>query len=309
MSLYALLNPVLLLITIAAAGFIISKRIAVTEDVKKFVTFIVINLALPSVVVQSIFSLQLTSEVWTYITIVFITGICLNLSGIAIGYSVTRAFRYSPFEARQGAVLAGLGNTGFIGIPLLALMLGAEAGAYAAIYDATTMFTVFTLGIVLLQRGRFQLKQMKSLFNTPFITLVVSISLISLDLSPAGFVMDLTEMLAALSAPLAMIYIGLLLGGFKLKSQVYFRKFLVTVIATKVLFLPLLAFVILLFLDLPQTIKQVIIIQSGMPSFLVGLVLIERYKGNVQIAITVILATAVIYLGLVPLLAYFSYYL
>lgn len=313
MSLYALVNPVLLLITIAAAGFIISKRIIVTEEVKKFVAFIVINLALPGVVVQSIFSLELTTEVWTFISIVFISGICLNLIGIAIGYSVTRAFRYSPFESKQAAILSGLGNTGFIGIPLLALMLGAEAGAYAAIYDATTMFVVFTLAVMLLQPGRFRVRQLKSLINTPFITLTASILLISFDLSPGGFVMDLTEMLAALSAPLAMIYIGLLLGGFQkktlLEAKGYYGKFLVTVIATKVLVLPMFAFVLLLFLDVPLIIKQVIIIQAGMPSFLVGLVLIERYKGNVQIAITVILGTAIIYLAIVPLLAYLSYFL
>ncbi|SDO03163.1 AEC family transporter [Alkalicoccus daliensis] len=310
MSLAAILNPVLLLITIAVAGFIISKRISVTNEVKQFVTFIVINLALPGVVIQSIFSLQLDTQIWRYLSIVFIAGFSLNLIGLAIGYGLTRAFRYPPFVSRQAAVLSGLGNTGFIGIPFLALMLGAEAGAFASIYDAATMSLTFTVGIMLLQSGKFQKNQLKALLNAPFLTLLVSISMVYLNLTPVNFVMDLSEIFAGLSAPLAMIYIGLLLGSWKKESLLevkeHYSRFLIIVISTKVILLPMLAFAVVPLFDLPLTIKQVIIIQAGMPSLLLGLVLIERYKGNVQVAITVILATSVLYLCLVPIFTYLS---
>ncbi|PYZ93338.1 hypothetical protein CR194_09095 [Salipaludibacillus keqinensis] len=313
MNLITLLNPVLLLTTIAIAGFFISKRLVVTNHVKKFVSFIVINLALPGVVIQSVFNLVLDEQTWSLISTVFFMGFLLNIIGMLLGYGLTRAFNYSSFSSRQAAVLSGLGNTGFIGIPFLAIMLGGEAGAFAAFYDASSMMLVFSLGVMLLQPDKFKLYQMKSLFNMPFVTLLISVIMLSNDRSPINFVMDLSEILAGLSAPLAMIYIGLLIGEWDKKSfnliKRDYSKFILVVVTTKVILLPFIALIILSFKDAPLIIKQVIIIQSGMPSFLLAIVLFENYKGNVQAAITVIIATVFLFLLVVPLIGYLSFYL
>ena len=62
-------------------------------------------------------------------------------------------FGFRSLKARKMAILAGIGNTGFIGIPLCAQIFGPTGGLLAAIFDAGLDVVVFTLVIMFLQQG------------------------------------------------------------------------------------------------------------------------------------------------------------
>uniref|UniRef100_UPI00036FA519 AEC family transporter n=1 Tax=Salsuginibacillus kocurii TaxID=427078 RepID=UPI00036FA519 len=159
---FEMIQPVLVMATIVVLGYLVTLRVQVTGEVKQFIAFVVINFALPAVVVNSIFQAEFDAEMWRQLILVFLIGLMLNIVGVGTGYISGKLLKYTEEEARQLAVLAGLGNTGFIGIPLTVMIFGSEAGVFAAIYDATTVLTVFTLGIVLLQQGSFRFGQLKS---------------------------------------------------------------------------------------------------------------------------------------------------
>lgn len=71
-------------------------------------------------------------------------------------------------------MLSGLVNTGFIGIPLCAAILGPEGAIYAAIFDAGVDLVIRTGGVMILRKSKtFTLSTIiKSLINIPTLAII-----------------------------------------------------------------------------------------------------------------------------------------
>ncbi|WP_100397981.1 AEC family transporter [Bacillus sp. FJAT-44742] len=306
MSFIGILNPIMILAVMVIIGYIISKNVEVTSQVRHFISFTVINVALPSVVIQSIFQSEITSSLLFNFSIIFICAIVLNATGMAVGYYTGKICKYTEVESRQMAIMAGCGNTGFMGIPLAHMLLGPTAAAYAAIYDAGTMFTVFTIGIMLLQRGRFSISTFKSMLNMPLITLVVSLSIATFGYGIFPFIFELSAMLSSLAAPLAMIYIGLLIPTISKerwdKVKKGYKSFIASSTLIKTFLMPLTALTGLLFLPIDNTLGMVIVIQAAMPTFLLASVLFGRYNGSEDLGVVGVIVSVIFSLLALPII-------
>ncbi|WP_342352021.1 AEC family transporter [Neobacillus soli] len=125
-------------------------------------------------------------------------------------------------KSKEIALLSGLGNTGFIGIPLCTLLLGPEGAFYAAIFDAGVDITLWTIGIFILQETRLsRTKALKTMINIPNLAIVLGLTITYFQLTPPPIVVDLTDRIAALASPMAMFYIGILLMSLKSKKGNY----------------------------------------------------------------------------------------
>lgn len=311
MTIIAIIKPILILGVIGLIGLLTSLRVEVTKEAKNLLASIVINIALPAVIIQSIFQSTITKEDWINFSYLVMISLLLNGIGITIGYFISRKLVHlSVSDAKKVAVLSGCGNTAFMGIPVVSMFLGTSSGLYASIYDFGTVLTVFTVGVMLLQSSKFTFKQLKSVLNAPFITIVISLSLVSLNIGLPDFLLELSAMLAALAAPLSMLYIGMLFTKEKLlliRSQ--YKKLIFTATFVKSLFLPAVALIIILFLPLSMTLKQVITLQAGMPSFLTASVLFEKYTGSEGVGTVTIMFTAMLSLITLPSIYYISIFL
>jgi malate permease and related proteins len=296
--------PILVMALIGLLGFLIAKRVELTSSVRLFIIFIVVNVALPSMIFSSIVSRNITSDLLQDLAVVYGSALVLNLTGILFGYTFGRLSGYGDLERKQLAVLCGCGNTGFIGIPLAVMMYGPSAAVYAAIYDAATVTTAFTLGIFLLSRQKFQLKQLKAMLNPPFVTLLITLPAAGLGLAVPALLLESTVMLAGLAGPLAMIYIGMLARQLRLPDLRWLGKkyfvFLLTLLFVKLLALPIAAALVTLFLPVSEEIKGLIIIQAGMPSFTLATVLIAKYGGNEKLGMAAVVLTTFFSVATLP---------
>src|SRR5699024_8996387 len=123
----------------------------------------------------------------------------------------------STHATKRGEIgfLSVLGNTGFIGIPLCVTLFGPEGALYAAIFDAVVDFTIWTVGVLILQnKCRLTIQSMISLLNAPLIAIVVSLLAAVLNIKPPGIFVLLTDHFASLAVPLAMFYIGIMIMTF-----------------------------------------------------------------------------------------------
>src|SRR5699024_6548504 len=94
-------------------------------------------------------------------------------------------------------------------IPLCAVLLGPEGALYAAIFDAGVDFTIWTIGVLMLQKSKkINLQTFKAMINVPMIAIVIGLSFAYVGVRPPTIFIELTDHLAALAVPLAMFYIG-----------------------------------------------------------------------------------------------------
>jgi malate permease and related proteins len=101
--------PILVMALIGLLGFLLAGRIELTSSVRLFIIFIVVNIALPSMIFSSIVSRDITSDLLQDLAVIYTTSLTLNLTGIfsaifSAGWPATESWKESssPFYADAG---------------------------------------------------------------------------------------------------------------------------------------------------------------------------------------------------------------
>ncbi|MHA6258870.1 AEC family transporter [Sporosarcina sp. CAU 1771] len=286
-------------------GAILSRSFEFNEDTRSVFISLIVNVAMPCIILSSIFNVEMDGNTFKTIMFVFCLSIVINIVGIGLGWLLSSVFYPNSNKKKEMALLSGLGNTGFIGIPLCAILFGPEGALYAAIFDAGVDFTIWTVGVFMLQKNRFfAVQTFKSMINIPLVAIAVGLIASYFHFSPPLLIKSLIDQLAALAAPLAMFYIGILvmtLQGAKVKKT---GPQTLLPIFVKLLLLPALVALLIGYLQLDVLIVQTILIQTMMPTLTLASILFAKYSADEEIgAITVVLSTLLALLT-IPLMVY-----
>lgn len=289
-------------------GIIVEIRLKTNEKVKETLIFIIINVAIPSVIINGIFNSDLDKNSFRVFTILIISSLIIFMLGVTLGFLIGKLFKYTTYDARLMSVISGQGNSGFIGIPLCASTFGPLGGAYASFYDIGTALSVFSIGIMLLQKNmNLSWKILKSVVNPPVLASVSGLIASLIGFKPPLMLMQLTDVLSGLAAPLAMIYIGIIIpGAFKIIKQKKYFKMIVLPSATRLLVVPILTIFVVSYLPLMKIIKEIIIVLSAMPTGLLVSVLIARYGHDGNFGTLAVVYTSIGSLLTIPLIVYLS---
>lgn len=289
-------------------GIIVEIRLKTNEKVKETIIFIIINVAIPSVIINGIFNSDLDKNSFRVFTILIISSLIIFMLGVTLGFLIGKLFKYTTYDARLMSVISGQGNSGFIGIPLCASTFGPLGGAYASFYDIGTALSVFSIGIMLLQKNmNLSWKILKSVVNPPVLASVSGLIASLIGFKPPLMLMQLTDVLSGLAAPLAMIYIGIIIpGAFKIIKQKKYFKMIVLPSATRLLVVPILTIFVVSYLPLMKIIKEIIIVLSAMPTGLLVSVLFARYGHDGNFGTLAVVYTSIGSLLTIPLIVYLS---
>lgn len=207
------------------------------------------------------------------------------------------------------ALLAGLGNTAFMGLPLVDLLLGETALQYAVIYDQLGSFMVLSLvatSAIAMVAGSTSAPTAPGLARNilsfpPFLSLVLAMLL------PAGFFYGFVELsfavVGATILPLAMLMVGLQLS-IRVASGHYFP--VATVLGFKLLIAPALVLAAGKATGLDIEILGASVLQSAMPPMVTpAIMLIAAGIAPALVANTLGIATLVS-LVTIPLFVQFA---
>lgn len=290
-------------------GYALSAKIHITAQTKQVLVVVVLNIAVPSVILNGVFNTDVSDQLIQQIGIIFLLSIVFHLAAIAFALLFAKLAGFTSVFAKRMTILAALGNTGFIGIPLCVTIFGPTGGLLAAIFDAGLDLVIFTVGLFLLQSDRgFRLSQLKSLLNIPLAAVIVGITSALLNFEPPAVVRQLTELLSGLAAPLAMLYIGILLQqllkrtGFQVFPQIWFP------ISVRLLMIPAFTLAVLSVLPMEELTRNVVILLSGMPTFMLAAILFSRYTDDEDTAVMTISFSTILSLITIPLIAYAANY-
>ncbi|WP_342514575.1 AEC family transporter [Sporosarcina sp. FSL K6-1522] len=311
MELSIVIQSIAIISFMIVIGAVLSKSFQFNDDTRGVFISLIVNIAMPSIILSSIFNVKMDNDTFRTIILVFFVSILINVVGIGLGWVLSFIFYKKSKKHAELALLAGLGNTGFIGIPLCAVLIGPEGALYAAIFDAGVDFTIWTVGVLILQKNRsIELDTFKSMINIPLISIFVGLIVSYFHYSPPTLIINLVDQLAALAAPLAMFYIGILVMSIKF-SRVKDNGLKVWIpISVKLLMLPALVAVLIGYFQLDMTIVQTVLIQSMMPTLTLASILFAKYSADEDMgAITTVLSTILALLTIpvmIYVLTYFS---
>ena len=203
------MGSVLLLVGCFALGIVARRYSALPADSHRVLNAWVLNVCLPALVIRVIHAVPLRLElVWA------VLGMWLVFAVPAL-VALRWASRDPRARNRIAGALAlcmGLGNTAFIGYPLLTMLGGASALGVGAVVDQLGTFVMLSLGGVplatYLSGQAVSLRQVLRRLVTfpPMIALVMAFASRGLVFAPA--LDEVLERLASMLTPLALASVG-----------------------------------------------------------------------------------------------------
>jgi len=249
-------------------GMLIRRINKFPDETGNVLNLFVIYISLPALVLINIPNIQFSSSL---LAPVLMPWIILFFSVLLILF-LAKLFQWQHDTTGCFLLLVPIGNTSFLGFPMVEVFFGQQAISYAVLYDQLGSFLILsTYGAVIVaiyantDKG---LNYKKILFNVisfpPFIALIVAV-IISLVFTLTPYPEMLQKLLQALAStlvPVVMIAVGFQL---KLKLDKQMLTHVLVGLFLKLLCIPLLAFLLCYLLDLTGEVINVTIFEAAMP--------------------------------------------
>jgi len=207
---------------------------------------------------------------------------------------------FSDKKERSIATVAALiGNTGNLGIPLGIAIFGEESIPYTTVINLANVFFVYTIGVYFYSRGSFDTK--KSLMNIIKLPILWA-AIFAITLNLVGYVpcesVEKTLMMGAYaSMTMQLVLFGIYLYDVKIKEL----NLLLTYwsVGVKFVLLPLIAFFVIRFTDLPTLVKGILFMELMMPLAVSNVNLAALYACRPKETTAQVFISSILFLGII----------
>jgi hypothetical protein len=300
-----LLTTILKMSLMIGIGLVLSRFVPLNGDIKKFLIFVLVNVALPCLILNGIIQLTIDSELMLQLFSVIGLSLFLHIAGVFIVWLAAKFIKAEASKAREISILSIVGNTGIIGIPLCATLFGPKGALFASVFDVGMAFTLWTVAVMVLSKDRtFKFSNLKSALNMPMLSVVVGLILAVAGLNTSEFLKDFTGTVAKMTSPLAMIYIGLLISSTWHTIKKSFSLHLIAPIFGKLVFFPVLALILTMMIGVPKGMAEVIIVEAAMPMATTVAIVFARSNADETFALISTLVSTVVSMLTIPLVIY-----
>jgi len=262
---------------------------------------IVVNIAIPSLIFLAMYNADL-SNIKILLPITLICIIIGSLCGLLV-YVFSRARGYSKKTRWTLVGTSTLFNSGFIGYPVVLGVFGAEGLVRAVFYDMGSTILFLCLGIlfILLFGGKYTSIIRRTLLFPPLWGIILGIFTNLMHLNLGFITLNVLKYLSGAAIPIIMISLGLSLEVGGLKNYFGAASF---VTITRLMISPLIAILIVSILGLHGLEGTVTVVEAGMPSAMLSLVLAASYELDIKAAAACIFLSTVISMISLPILIY-----
>lgn len=314
-QLYPLLKSVAIFFILVLFIHLLKRRRIFNDSHQPVFNRLVTELALPMTIfstlaVSTIHSAQLLSAAVMFVSIM----ICCLLA-----YLACRAMKLPWSVTGSLVLLAGFGSTSTLAYPLIRQTFGTNTEAMALgllIGEFGVSIPFFTIGVLMTAYfgSREKMKTpdfgpvIKNFFVSPiFISFILGLAVCQIPAAAAfmnkafwstffGYFANGIEVLVAVS-------IGLMLRPVQIR---HILPAFFIIVGLKLIFHPMLALYGASVASLSSLPTEILVIEAAMPSGAVAAVIADRYGCDGQLASTLVIATYIVSLLTIPLLAYMS---
>ena len=262
---------------------------------------IVVNIAIPALIFLAMYGADLSNIK----ILIPITLICI-ITGSLCGLTVYLFSRYRGYPKKTRWALVGtstLFNSGFLGYPVVLGIFGAAGLVRAVFYDMGSTILFLCLGIlfILIFGGKYTSIIRRTLLFPPLWGIMLGIIANILHFDPGFIPLNVLEYLSAAAIPIIMISLGLSLEVGGLKNYFGAASFVSLI---RLVISPIIAVVLVFILGLSGLEGTVTVVEAGMPSAMLSLVLAASYDLDIKAAAACIFLSTVISMISLPILIY-----
>ena len=300
-----LLNQMFVFFTLIAIGFVAQRIKLLSNAVIDAMSSMVVRLILPCMVCTTVVNGATIEGVFSKIPFFVCSFLMIGIL-LVIAFVSSKLMRMRPPTSYINMAVIGFPNTGFIGYPLLLAMFpetGALAVAVYVIVDQVTFWSI----VPVLTKPQISLKEisLRKLINPPFISLLIGLILISLNIHPSNVAWNTITDVGSTSKFFALIYIGADIGRKGFKSIVKRPKVFLT-IPIKLIIAPVVVFFVLKALGV-LTSEELLMITtlSMLPSMVVVCMLAAQNGSDDEYATAGLIVTTLCSMVTMPLVMKF----
>lgn len=268
------------------------------EDISK----LVVDVGLPALIFYS-FVAGFDRDMLVSMYVVLAFGMGMAFLGYGISKTIYKILSLNEEKKDQFTISATFGNTGFIGIIVCLAIFGPQGALLATVFDLGMTFVLFTFGIYVISSSNQNgvLEKLKLFINPPVIALILGFAISMLDVTIPVILLDGVELVAGMTGPLAMIFVGALLSQLKGKIE-WQGKEMNLLIAIKLLFLPAVAYGFIQLFNISGIVAAVILLEAATPTMVSAPLLFQRYRGEAGFSATAVFITTLLCVITIPLI-------
>lgn len=271
-----------LLTIMLAIGYMCAKLKLVGPDFNKGLSKLVINVFLAGMILSSVINKQLEmsgSDVAFGIGMLTL----MSLISLGIGFITPSALRFKGGDTGMYRILVAFGNVGFVGLPIISAVYGAQFVFFAALVNIPFNLLMYTVGVMQLQDGGDNKKfQLKKALNVPIIATLIATVIFIFEIPMPLIVEDTASTVGAACVPLSMMSVGLSLGNVSIKEALTQPR-LYAVNIVRLLIVPLATWGVLQFIiDDPVMLGTVVIMSACPPAIVCPILGMDYGRDGVE---------------------------
>jgi len=261
------------------AGIIISRQRILPADAYKSVNAWVINIALPALSLRYVPEIQ-----WSTQLLLPIIGPLVVWVGAWLFVNLHDAKKRIPAKSRTALhVTSGLGNTAFLGFPMIAAFFGESEIHHAVVFDQITFVLFSSLGIITILKASsgntekldFTYFVEKIFRFPPFVACLVA--LVFSRFFDFAAVNPFLDKLVTTMSPMALFSIGLQLKFDAIKQE---WKLISAGLIYKLLLAPLLVLLLAFMFHSTGNLAKISVFEAGMSSHVTASLLTGQHELN-----------------------------
>lgn len=262
MAVFTIFFQMLALLLMIGAGYLMAKKKMVDEHTNGQISRMIINVFNPLLFLSSAFASVGTISMSTMLQIGLVAA-GMFVFFIAAGMLLTPFFDKDQDQRKIFQMMFVFSNLGFIGIPVINSILGAEYVVYVTGFLVVYNIVFYTYGLSVMN-GRFSAALLRSMVNPGSICCVIAVAVFCMGVQVPEFINTAVMYLGNAASPLALVLVGYTLERSEFK-KIFGEMRLYLFSAVKLLILPLLMLPLLRMVTDDPAVLSVSMIMFGMP--------------------------------------------
>lgn len=299
-----MISTILQMAVIISCGAIwrkLSPRGLNATETRLVITSLVYYVLLPALVLEVLWRAEIGIKSLQY---TFLGVSCVAIT-LMVSWMCGKLLRLSSGQMGAFLLAAAFPNVTFLGLPVLEQLFGDWARSVVIQIDLFAIAPfLFTVGIAIArhygQDTAIEREPVWTFLNTPpFWAMFVAVALNLNHVAAPEWLFSVLQRLAVAVIPLMLFSMGLALSWQAVSIKRLPLAFVV--ILLKLLAMPLLALILVRYLDLAATYKIAAVMDIAMPSMLMGVVLCDRYQLDSALYAMLVTLTTLVSMVSLPL--------
>ncbi|WP_251197271.1 AEC family transporter [Anaerotardibacter muris] len=318
------------LIIIAAVGFVAAKLNYLDKYTNQKMTKLLLNITLPCMIVASVHGLS-AEDAGAIVVPAFLMAGAQFFLLLLTGALIAIVLRVPKKDRAIWQFMTVGTNTGFIGLPVIAAILGQESIIISSIYIMIIALFLYSVGFAILENNRERAKRQarieegkalpvdtesaqmrkrkvsvpwRSMVNPSMVACVIALVLFFTGLQVPDLLQDTMSLLGGITAPIAMLVIGVIMAGTNIRA-VLTEVRLYPYIVVRQLVLPALFFWGFTAAGISPLLAGVFALMFAMPVGSMTPTFVEEFDGNATLAAEATVLTTLGAFAAIPLLVIF----